>query len=268
MPELPSWLASSEAYEPVADRDGYIARSLLSLASALRCLRFDDGHSAPYAPSACFKLLAGFVLIVLNSLSTNFVFTATLAALLLARAALFKIDLLQRALSVALSATVISFLLMLPALLLRQAHTPLLIAGKTFVSSLLVMEVSLTTSAGELTRALRRFHVPAVAVLTLELTLKSINSLGTVSLKVLEALRLRSVGKNPRKSESVGAVGGVVLLKAKDAADATYDAMRCRGFDGEYSAHEGTRVFRSSDVAWAVALAPLVTLFFYLESVM
>ena len=116
-------------------------------------------------------------------------------------------------------------------------------------------------------RALRTFHVPNLVILTIDLALKSIVRLGQVALEVLIALRLRSVGRNDRKQDAIGGVGGVVFLKTNEAAQTTYDAMTCRGFEGEYVVpHE--RQWRVIDLAWLIGFAVLLAAFLYLQGAM
>lgn len=261
---LPAWLTASSAYEPPTDRDSFIRKSLLSVTATLKHLRLDDGASGTLSPSAPFKLIAALVLILLNSLSSNFTFTFTLMALVIARAAALPAAALKRAASVSVTATLLAFVIMLPAIFLGQPRSAVLIGGKTLVSTLLIMEVSLTTPAGELTQGLRSLHVPALFILTLQLALKNIVALGTVATDVLQALSLRSVGRNNNKNGSIGAVGGIVLLKTKEASEDTYAAMTCRGFDGEYTAR-GACAWRTIDIAWALGLCALIGLFFYLQ---
>lgn len=232
--EIPSWLKENDEYCAPSGRDSFISKSLLSIASTLQQLRFDDGVGKFNIP-ALAKLIVGFLLILLNSLSQNFIFTIVLLALCLVLAATLPIKLLKRTASVTFFATLLAFIICLPAIFLGQPHSAILIAGKTAVSTLIVMLFAVTTPAGEITCALRKLHVPAIFISILELTLKNIVVLGKTASEVLCALKLRSIGKNNQKSESMGGVGGVVLLKAKQAAEDTYDAMRCRGFDGEYN---------------------------------
>lgn len=262
--ELPAWLLRPERYDPTPDRDGFIARSMLSITSVLSRLRLDDGQRTRLSPSAPLKLLVGLAVILLTSLSTNFAFTLVVLALVLLRVALLPARALRRVAGVAFSAAGITALVMLPAALLGQSHSALLVATKVLVSVSVALVVALSTPAHELTGALRALHVPNLAILTVDLALKGIVTLGTVALEVLQALRLRSVGRNRAKGSSLGGIGGVVLLKANRAAQDTSDAMRCRGFEGEYPPLPATRP-RPVDLAWLAGLAALIVLFLYLE---
>lgn len=261
---LPSWLTTPQSYEPPSDHDGFITRSMLSLTSALSRLRLDDGQTTALSPSAPMKLLLALVLILLTSLSTNYAFVLAMLALLLVRVAFLPAKALRRVVTVGLTSASLTALVMLPALALGQSQSMLLVSTKVLVSVGIALTVALSTPAHELTGALRQLHVSSLAVMTVDLALKSIVSLGTVALEVLQALRLRSVGRNRDKGTSLGGIGGTVFLKAAKAAQDTSDAMRCRGFEGEYRTTRPSRP-GPRDLAWLACLAALVALFVYLQ---
>jgi cobalt/nickel transport system permease protein len=261
---LPSWLASPECYRPVPDRDGFITRSMLSMTGLLSRLRLDAGRSGCLSPSAPLKLMLGLACILLASLAANFSFVLVMLAVVLVRVCLLPSEGMRRVASVSAGAAALAFVLMLPAVLLGQPRSVALVGTKTLVSTGLAMTVAVTTPAGELTGSLRSLHVPSVVVLTFDLALRGIYDLGRVAVEMLTALRLRSVGRNDGKAGSLGGVGGMLLLRANDSAQATFDAMRCRGFDGEYALPPG-RTWRAVNVAWLAALALLVALFAYLQ---
>ena len=261
---VPGWLLEQQDYEPLRDHDRFIARSMLSITGVLSHFRLDDGEPGRFSPSAPAKLLFGLGCILLTSLSTNYFFTLAILACVLVRLCLLPGRQLRRVAGVAFGAAAFTFLLMLPAALLGQQHSSLLIATKVLISVSVAMMVALTTPFNQLTAALRVFHVPNLVILTIDLALKSIVRLGDVALEVLTALRLRSVGRNDRKGDAIGGVGGVVFLKANEAAQATYDAMACRGFEGEY-APPRERPWRAIDLAWLAAFALILAAFLYLQ---
>ena len=265
---LPSWLVQPEAYEPAADRDGFVQKSLLSLTGVLSRLRMDDGQSTSLSlsPSAPVKLACGLAVILMTSLSSNFAFTLVVLAGVLPRTAALPPKALRRVVGVSFTAAGVSALVMVPAMLLGQSQSALLIGTKVLVCVGTAMVVALSTPVHEVTGALRAFHVSNLVIMTFELALKSIVTLGKVATEVLCALDLRSVGKNRSKGTSMGGVGGVTFLKANEAARTTADAMRCRGFEGEYqAAPRGTH--KPIDVAWLLALVAVGVLFAYLQGV-
>ena len=258
--DIPDWLASSEHYQPSSDRDGFIARSLLSMSSVLAFFRLDDGKSGTHSPSAPTKLIGALVSILLVSLSKNYLFVLIMLAAVLVRACLLPHAALRRLVGGAGAAAGLSLLLMLPAILIGQPHAALLMATRAFVCVGITLTVALTTPTHELTRALRSFGMPAIAIMTIDLALRSIVRLGETASEVLCALGLRSVGRNRHKGSSMAGVGGVVLLKASKSAQETYDAMRCRGFDGEY--RTGARSsLKAVDALWLGLLALVIVLF-------
>lgn len=261
---IPDWLLSSQNYEPLPDRDRFISKSILSITGVLAHFRLDDGNPGRLSPSAPAKLLFGLGCILLTSLSTNFFFTLIMLACVLVRLCLLPGRQLRRIAAVAFGAAGLTFLVMLPAVLLGQQHSSLLIATKVLVSVSIAMTVALTTPFNQLTAALRVFHVPNLVIFTIDLALKSIVRLGEVAAEVLCALQLRSVGHNYRKTDSIGGVGGVVFLKTNEAAQDTYDAMTCRGFEGEYVVPR-ERQWRAVDLAWLMAFALLLAAFLYLQ---
>ena len=262
---LPSWLAEPEGYEPARDRDAFIGKSMLSVAGVLTRLRVDDGREAPFSPSPAFKLVLGLACILMTSLAQNFVFVLLMLALVLVRACILPSSALRRVAGVSAGAAGVSLLVMLPAILLGQGQAPLLVGTKVLTTTAIALEVALTTPAHEMMRALSAFRVSEVVTLTLGLTLKYIVVLGTVALEMLEALRLRSVGRNADKRASVGGVGGMLFLKSREAAEDVAAAMRCRGFDGRMAA-PARGGLRAQDAAWALGLALLACAFGYLQS--
>ncbi len=263
--KLPAWLTRQERYDPPHDADGFIARSVLSLAGVLARLRMDDGKSGPLSPSPAAKLAIGFACILLTSLSSNFLFVLVMLALVLVRAIFLPASALRRLAGVTATSAALSLLVMLPAILLNQAHAPLLVGTKVLVTTAIALEVALTTPAHELMGALGFYRVPDVVILTLGLTLKNIVVLGTVALEMLEALRLRSVGKNSDKRSSIGGIGGMLFLKSRSAAETTAQAMQCRGFEGDYHT-QARHALHQIDALWASGLVLLVLLFVYLQS--
>lgn len=262
--DIPSWLKTPEHYRPGTDRDGFVSRSLLSLSAALAQFRLDGGRQSRCSPTAATKLLFAVGCVLLVSLSRNYLFVLIMLAGVLVRACLLPREALAHVMAGATTAAGFTLLVMLPAILLGQAQSPVTLATKAFVSTGLVLSVALTTPTHKLTRALRRFGMPGVAILTADLALRSIVSLGQTASDILAALQLRSVGRNHNKQASMGGVGGVTLLKASRAAQDTYDAMRCRGFDGSYelgSADPLTWI----DACWGLLFAALVAAFFYLQ---
>ena len=141
---------------------------------------------------------------------------------------------LIRTFSTALFAAALSALILLPSVFMGSPRSMMTVSIKVFTSVGLIGLLAATTEWNKITASLAKFHVPGVFIFTLDITLKYIVLLGNISAELLNALTLRSVGKNRKKSESVSGVLGVTYLKSREMADEMYQAMVCRGFDGEY----------------------------------
>lgn len=264
--EIPDWLVDPQVYEPLHDRSTFAAKSMLSLAAVLRQMRLDDGRSSSLSPTAPVKLALALGAIILNSLAANLMVTLVLLAFVLVRAALLPRHALARAAAVAGAAATLAFLIALPAALLGQPASAVRLGLKALVSTGLAMEVALTTPAAELTGALRSFRVPNLVIMAIDLALRNIVRLGDCALETLIALTLRSVGRDTDKRASMGNVGGTLFVRASKAAADTYDAMRCRGFEGEYDGGARARL-RAADAAWICSFILFLALFLHLEGI-
>lgn len=265
--DIPEWLQTPESYQPAADHDGFVTRNLLAVASTLARFRLDDGHETRFSPTAGSKVVLGLTCILLTSLARNHLFVLFVLAGVLARASLLPPRALARVAAGSGAAAGLTLLVMAPAALLGQPQSALTLATKSLVCVAITLIVSVTTAPSDLTHLLRRVGIPSIAILTVDLALRSIVCLGETAGEVLAALNLRSVGRNRRKQSSMGGVGGVVLLKAGRSAQDTHDAMRCRGFDGEYQVAWHHTKPGMADIACLALLALLVTLFLYLQKV-
>lgn len=265
--ELPQWLEHPLEYTPLSDRSAFIKKSILSITATLRQLRLDDGKSSRFSPHAVVKLCLMLAAIVINSAAHNLMVSFVLLAFVLVRAALLPRAALARVVAVSLSAAALAFFLGLPAIFLGQTSSALRLGIKALVSAGLGMELALTTPAAQLTSALRTCGIPNLVIMTIDLALTNIVLLGDRALTTLEALSLRSVGKDQIKASSLGGVGATLLIRASVSAQDTYDAMRCRGFDGTYH-KQRTLSLAPVDFVWIVLFMCFVLLALHLEGVL
>ena len=120
--------------------------------------------------------------------------------------------------------------LLLPSIVIYPPalYRRLAMAGKVFLSLEMVGVLNHTTQWNHITSALRRLHIPAVFVFTLDVTLKYIVLLGELLEGLLTAVELRSVGRSDHK------YAGVTFIRSEEMNRQMYEAMRCRGFTGDY----------------------------------
>lgn len=235
---IPEWMRVEEQYEPPKDKDGYISRSLLQVMGVLR--RTNNNGRAGMISAPVF-LLFNIYTIVLMSLSRNMMFTYIILAGLLLRIAMLQGREIIVILRGALFATILSALVLIPAIFLGNPGSMLTISIKVFVSVGLMLLMAISTSWNKLTSGMRFFKIPHLFIFTLDITLKYIVMLSETAVNMLTALKVRAIGKNANKDKSLGGILGVTFLKSKDMADETYNAMVCRGFDGTYHMSKSER---------------------------
>ncbi len=117
-----------------------------------------------------------------------------------------------------------------------------------------------------LTACLRHFHIPALFIQILDITLKYIVLLGEISLQMLYALKLRSVGRMPSSRKAFSGVLGATFLKSREMSQDMYEAMVCRGFTGDYPAIAG-QDWKFVDFWLLLVAGFLLVSYFYVEGV-
>lgn len=233
--KVPAWLQKREPYEPPLDRSRYLEKSLRALISALAALKERPGSSRENEVVApALKLLSTLLLILLLSLSRASLFLEIAAALEFACLCLLPAGLIARALKKTLVAGLFALVIFLPALLLGRGANLLPLCLKVLLAVLAASIFSATTPWPSVTAAFSSLRVPDLFVMTLDLTIKYISLLGGLVLNLLQAQKLRSVGRDPAPMRSLAGIAGTLFLKSKEAAQDQYQAMACRCFDGSY----------------------------------
>jgi cobalt/nickel transport system permease protein len=198
------------------------------------------------------KLASAFLLILLVSLSRSPLFLEAAAAFELGCLCLLRGELIARVLRKVVAAGLFAIAILLPALLLGRGSGVLALCAKVLLAVLSAALLSATTPWPSIAAAFAAFRVPDIFVMTLDMTVKYISLLGGLVLDMLYALKLRSVGRDERKIDSLSAIAGTVFLKSKEAAETQYQAMECRCFAGAYrSTRRGG--FGWADAAFAAA---------------
>ena len=258
-------MQTTEDYKPRNDREGFITRSLLSVMSVLSKFRM-NGESACcdiLSPSAPVKLFMAILMIVLASCSRNMFFTYCLLAILLIHICILDSKQLLKVFTASISASVLSALILLPAVFIGSPHTMLTVSIKVFLSVGLLALMAASTPWNKITEGMRFYHVPDIMIFTFDITLKYILILGDICAGMLNALKLRSVGKNVTKKDALSGILGITFLRSHHMSEEMCGAMACRGFEGEYrKSHK--YALKKTDLLFAGFTAMIVVLFVYL----
>ena len=112
------------------------------------------------------------------------------------------------------------------------------------------------TAWHDIIASLRYLRVPSIFILILHISLKYIYLLGETALALLYAFRLRAVGRTQGKGMTMGGIMGTLFIRSRMEAQALYQAMVCRAFDGTYySGH------RSWSLTWMDGLKAIIMVF-------
>lgn len=169
---------------------------------------------------------------------------------------------LVRILKMSIVVTMFTAIIMLPAFLLGNSYSSIMITTKVFATIAAMGLLSHSTKWSTLIEAFKRFYVPDIFILTLDITIKYIYMLGEFSLNMFYALKLRSVGKNHNKYSSMAGIAGSVFLQSKEMAEDMYHAMECRGFSGEYHIYNKSK-FNGIDYVYIMINIGFIILFIY-----
>jgi len=235
MPELPGWLAGDQRYEPRRGRDAFLDRSILAfLALLARGGALGGAPAGRVRTDPAAKVVAAVVVLLLVSLSRSTVFLAIVGSGLLAFLAGQDGKLIAGVLKAAAAAALFTLAVLLPSALLGRGPAAAMITAKVFLSVAWVRLVAASTGWAAMTDAFKRLGAPDLFILVFDLALKYILLLGEFALTLLYALKLRSVGRSPGRTGSLGGIAGTMFLTSKEMAEELYDAMVCRGFTGDY----------------------------------
>ncbi|MFA0816537.1 MAG: energy-coupling factor transporter transmembrane component T [Anaerofustis sp.] len=232
---MPEWLLKNENYTPASDKDTFINKSILSLLNMLSKIKMQaETNTQKYSLNAFLKVAFTFVNILLLALSKNFAFIIIENIYMLVMLSLMDGDKIIKILKICFVVILFTLIILLPTIFMGNTYSYLMITLKTAATITSVNILSYSTKWNEITAALKRFFVPDIFILVLDITIKYIFLLGNFTLNMLYALKLRSVGKNNKKYTSLSGIAGTMFLKSKELAEDTYAAMTCRGFTGEY----------------------------------
>lgn len=110
------------------------------------------------------------------------------------------------------------------------------IALRTGISISFAALLLMTTRWQQVTGAFAAMHLPQTAVAVLDMAYRYIFFLSEAAREMFEARFLRTIGKiSSRESRRrTGGSAAILFLKSHAVGEEVYDAMRCRGYDGNF----------------------------------
>lgn len=261
---MPEWLMKNENYIPLTDKDTFVNKSILSVFKVISRIKMQDSvNQTRLKINVPLNVFCTFVLLILVSLTRSFVFVIIVHVYLLSILSATDTDRLVSILKMSFGVTLFTAIIMLPAFFLGNSYSSIMITTKVFATITAMGLLSHTTKWSSITEALKRFFIPDIFILILDITIKYIYMLGELSLNMFYALKLRSVGKNHNKHTSMAGVAGTMFLQSKEMAEDMYHAMECRGFSGEFYINNKPK-FKWIDYIYILINIGFIVIYMYL----
>lgn len=112
-------------------------------------------------------------------------------------------------------------------------------SGLTVTACLVLVS---TTGLDKIAQALRTLKVPGIFVLQLLLTFRYLSVLIEELTRMVRAYTLRAPQQKGVRLKDGGSFAGQLLLRSLDRAERVYEAMKLRGFHGEYHAYGNSKI--------------------------
>ncbi len=215
------------------------------------------------------RLLFVLFLIILISLSKNAAFVIVVFAGLVVRLAMLKPETIKMVVMRLVPASLLTAIIMLPAVFLGNPRSLIVVTGKVICSVLTLSELNASVAWKDLTHALQDLHLPQIFILTIDMTVHFLVILGRVSNAIVEAVELRTCGKkNPNwKKAPTGGILGTTYLISERMSRESSEAMVVRGFSGEYKTLKKHK-FNWMDLLYLFAFVLVLLIYIYLERAM
>lgn len=263
---MEDWLFQKDDYVPKNDKNKFIDKSIFSILRVLSSMKrkAKEQNSFIYKLNPVLKLTFTILLLLLLSTSRSFSFILAIDVYYVVAISLLQKDEIKEILLLFLMVPVFTVFILIPSILAGNEKNSLLILSKIVGTVLSTILLSYTTKWNDITKALKLFFIPNLFILVFDITIKYIYILGDYALEMLYALKLRSIGRDNKKYQSLSQVMGSLFLKSKDMAEEMYSAMECRGFSGEYTSYSKHK-FTSKDFVYSLLNFFLIFLYFYFK---
>ncbi|RSX53647.1 cobalt ABC transporter permease [Bifidobacterium goeldii] len=267
---LPAWLRESEQYDPPTDRSSFIERNLGHIGAMLA--QIGEPANITHSPldralcrvAPSLRLIGVLAAIICVNATRNMLFAYVMLAVVLVALAVRPARLIAAVLQPTLAVCALSFVIALPAVLVGQTDAPVRLVVRAFVAVSLVITLARTVPWNRLIAGLRGLGVPDSVVYVCDVTIQFLDVLGRSMEELLDALRLRSVGRDSRKLMSAGRLVGALFLRANTQARQMAESMMCRGFDGHYRVW-CERWLTVPNAVYAVVVAAMIAFAVYLR---
>ncbi len=214
--------------------------------------------------AATLQLALVLLTVILVSFSRNAVFTYAIAAFIFMMTAFSSPEDIKSIIKMVVPGTLMTMIIMLPAVFMGSPSTMLRVTLKVFVSVGMVALLNVSITGNEMTAALRSFYVPDTFILILDTAVRFLNILGRTAGALNEAVELRTVSRRKWNRQATGGVLGTTYLMSEKMSEETAAAMELRCFTGRYGTMKKHK-FNIYDILLLIFAAGEIWLFIVTE---
>lgn len=262
--KIPEWMSNTEEYVPEYDRETFLNRTAVRIMGVLSMLKVEDTRKSKTKVSYELKIFMVLICIILTSSAKNISFVIIILSCFIVRLSFLEGRDIKSILKTAFTGAVITALIMIPAVLMGNAKSMVSMSIKVFTSVLIVAIMNHTLKWNRFTFSLHSFHIPDLIIFSFDMTVKYLVILGELSSRLIESLKVRSIGRNKKKDRALSGILGITYIKSRIMSEETYQAMECRGFDGTYKGMGKTRL-GVIDFVYILMMIMVILSYTYLE---
>ena len=260
---VPEWLSVKDNYIPKEEKNLYVEKSIFSLIKIISIIRQNKNQDKLiYSINPTLKVVSIIVMILCVSISRSFIYLLLIDIYVLINLFLMEKKSRKRILFKSFIFPLVTLIALIPSMFYGNIYNSLLIFQKLIITILLMNLLSHNTKWSEISKSLKLLFIPDMFIWVMDITIKYIVLLGEHSINLLNALKLRSIGINYNKYNSLTGIMGNLFIKSYKMSEEMFHAMECRGFVGEYTTKVNLKLKKMDYVYLAINIL-LVSLFIY-----
>lgn len=237
------WLYKNEDFEPSNNKYAHIDKSLSAfekLLSKFKHINIGEKFRAIYFQNPLIKFILLITIIGTTAFTNNLFGIIYITLWLIYFLSLLDKKDIYKCVIFAMLVFIGNLIVLTPSII-NNNYQSFYIISKAVLMVLTINIYVFSTKWNHITKVLKFFKVPDLFILLLDITLKYIINFSELAIEMLNALKVRIIGKT--NYNSTGIVG-TIFIKAKEQGEELYFTMECRGFTGEYVGFENFRIVK------------------------
>ncbi|WP_455539851.1 energy-coupling factor transporter transmembrane component T [Terrisporobacter sp.] len=263
--EIPQWLESDEDYKLNDKKDGYITKNLRRFDKLVKLMQRERIYNYANGINASLKILSLILTIVLITLSKDIYQIWICMLFITLQIALNPGEIIIDILKKSVLTFIFPLIVFAPYALYAPAGTVINYYLKIFIIMLEVQIFVASTTVYSIGQALKQLHCPDVIIFIMDIVIKYLNFSTYLMCDILQAINMRSIGRDNKKYTTIGGIFTNVFNKVKRCSEELYTAMECRGFTDTYVKVPGKSI-NKKDILFIVCHVIFIVIYVYVRS--